>query len=110
LWLSGCVARIVKRTRFVLSGTVYEHASPEPVIAPGSVRRFVNGTEPQIIAQVPLTSGGSVVIHGYATHYTQEWVTVVWNDDNTQHFDCWVPAADVRRPAEGEWQGKYVQF
>lgn len=67
------------------------------------------GQWPEVIAQVPLASGGTVEVHGYATHYTQEWVAVVWNDDNVQHFDCWTPAADVRRPAEGEWNGRFVQ-
>lgn len=94
----------------MLDGTAYEHANPEPVLAAGSVRRFQPGTEPMVIAQVPLAGGGSVEVHGYATHYNREWVTVVWNDDNIQHFDCWVPAADVRRPGEDEWRGRYVAF
>lgn len=94
----------------MLDGTEYEHANPTPELAAGSVRRFVSGTEPHIIAQVPLAGGGTVEVHGYATHYTREWVAVVWNDDNIQNFDCWVPAADVRRPAEGEWRGRYVAF
>jgi hypothetical protein len=104
------VGRIEKRTKFKLEGSTYDHAAPEPELAAGSVRRFELGAEPHVIAQVPLADGGTVEVHGYATHYNQEWVAVVWNDDNIQHFDCWVLAADVRRPGEGEWHGKYVQF
>lgn len=104
------VARIEKRTKFTLDGTTYEHANPRPELAAGSVRRFPAGTEPEVIAQVPLAGGGTVEVHGYATHYNREWVTVVWNDDNIQHLDCWAPAADVRRPGEGEWHGRYVAF
>lgn len=106
----GEVGRIEKRTRFTLVGTTYKHANPEPELPAGSVSRFEHGTEPQVIAQVPLAGGGTVEVHGYATHYTREWVAVVWNDDNIQHFDCWTPAADVRRSAEGEWRGRYVPF
>jgi hypothetical protein len=102
------VGRIEKRTKFVLDGMTYEHANTEPELAAGSVRRFELGTEPQVIAQVPLAGGGTVEVHGYATHYNQDWVSVVWNDDNFQHFDCWTPAADVRRPMGGEWRGRYV--
>lgn len=108
--LSGVVTRIEKRTKFILDGTTYEHANPHPQLAPGSVRRFIRGTEPEVIAQVPLVGGGTLEIHGYATHYTREWVTIMWGDDNAQVFDCWVPAQDVRRAGEGEWRGGYVAF
>lgn len=102
------MARIDKRTKFQLDGIAYEYADPKPELAAGSVRRFTTGEEPRVIAQVPLAGGGAVEVHGYATHYTREWVTVVWNDDNIHHFDCWVPATDVRRPGEGEWRGRFV--
>lgn len=97
--------------KFVLHGAEYEHADLRPELAPGSVRRFVYGGEPKVIAQVPLVAGGTVEVHGYATHYSQEWVSVEWTDDVFSHCTCWVPAADVRRPREeSEWHGRYVQF
>ena len=98
------------QTKFVQGGAEYEHADPQPALAPGSVRRFVYGQELHVIAQVPLKAGGTVEVHGYATHYNQDWVTVVWTDEVFSHCACWVPAADVRRPGEGEWHGRYVQF
>ena len=98
------------QTRFTLRGTEYEHANPKPLLAAGSVRRFVYGEEPKVIAKVPLAGGGTVEVHGYATHYNQEWVSVAWTDDQSQHGTCWVPATDVRRPGEGEWDGRFVQF
>ena len=97
-----------KRVRFVQGGVEYEHADPQPEMAPGSVRRFTYGTEPHVIAQVPLAGGGTVEVHGYAAHYSREWVSVEWNDDDIHQFSCWVPAADVRRPGEGEWRGRYM--
>jgi hypothetical protein len=97
---------IEKRVRFVLGGTVYVHADPVPDV--GEANRFGYGDEPKVIAQVPLEDGDTVEVHGYATFYTQEWVTVDWNDDNYQHFNAWIPATNVRRPLEGEWQGRYV--
>ncbi|QDG88882.1 hypothetical protein [Pseudarthrobacter sp. NIBRBAC000502770] len=98
------------QAKFVLDGAEYEHADPRPELAPGSVRRFVYGGEPKVIAQVPLKSGGTAEVHGYATHYNQEWVNVVWTDDVFSHCSCWVPSADIRRPAEGEWRGRFVQL
>ena len=97
-------------TLFVQDGTEYEHADPRPKLASGSVRRFVYGGEPKIIAQVPLQGGGTVEVHGYATHYSQDWVSVAWADEVYSHRTCWVPATEVRRPAEGEWRGRFVQF
>lgn len=102
------MSRIEKRIKFLLAGTTHEHANPAPEMAAGSVNRFTYGEEPKVIAQVPLAGGGTAEIHGYATFYTQDWVTVEWTDDNFQHFNCWTPAADVRRPADGEWHGKFV--
>lgn len=99
---------IEKRTKFLQGGQTFEIADLTPELAPGSVRRFTWGDEPQVIAQVPLASGGTLEVHGYATHYTKDWVSVQWNDDRIQNVNCWVPAADVRRPAEGEWHGNYV--
>lgn len=95
------------RTKFVQDGIQYEHADTKPDLVPGSVRRFTYGAEPQIIARVPLKGGGIIEIHGYGGHYNSDWATVDWND-NVHHFTCWVPAADVRRAAEGEWHGNYV--
>lgn len=86
----------------------HEHADPSPDLVPGSVSRFVYGTEPQVIAEVPLVDGGTLVVHGYAAHYNRDWVCVEWNDENIQHFSCWVPATSVRRPDPGEWHGNYV--
>lgn len=97
-------------TRFVLDGIEYEHADPQPDVDVGRVTRFEHRTEPEVIAQVPLADGGTVEVHGYATFYTHDWVDLVWTDDKQQHLNCWVPAADVRRPAPGEWKGRYVQF
>lgn len=89
---------------------MYEHADTRPDHAAGSVTRFEPRTEPKVIAQVPLTGGGKVEVHGYATFYSREWVDIVWTDDNSEHMSCWVTATDVRRPTEGEWRGNYVQF
>ena len=99
-----------KPTRFTLDGVEYEHADPQPEVRVGHVSRFEHRTEPEVIAQIPLAGGGTVEVHVYATFYDRDWVNVVWTDDNFQHLSCWVPAAGVRRPAEGEWRGRYVQF
>ena len=104
------VAQIEKRTKFLLDGKAYEHADPQPELPEGSVRRFVYGSEPKVIAQVSLAGGGTVEVHGYAAHYNQEWVNVVWTDDASDHLTCWVLAAGIRRPTEGEWRGRFVQF
>ncbi|WP_285240042.1 hypothetical protein [Pseudarthrobacter sp. MEB009] len=93
---------------FVQDGQVYVHARHKPELTPGSVRRFVYGKEPKVIAKVPVKGGSTVEVHAYAEHYNREWVSIAWHDDGIVHQGCWVPAGDVRRPAEGEWRGRYL--
>jgi hypothetical protein len=104
------LARIEKRTKFLLNGATYEHADPQPEHTPGSVTRFEHRMEPKVIAQVPLAGGGTAEVHGYATFYSPEWVDVVWTDENYQHFDCWVPAGGITRPYGDEGHGRDVSF
>jgi hypothetical protein len=59
-----------------------------------------------VIAQVPLTDGGTLEIHGHATHWTN--VDVAWTDDRGSKYTCSVPAKDARRAAAGEWHGNYL--
>lgn len=93
-----------------MDGVVYEHADRRPDFAGnmGTVRRFTYGEEPQVIAQVPLANGGTLEIHGYATHWTQDDVDVAWTDDRGSQYTCWVSVDDVRRPLANEWHGNYL--
>ncbi|MET1085725.1 MAG: hypothetical protein ABWY04_01170 [Arthrobacter sp.] len=102
------MARIEKRTKFLLDGAKYEHVDPVPEMEPGTAQRFTYGEEPEVIAQVPLAGGRRVEVHGYAAFYTPEWVTLEWTGDNYQHFSCSTTAGNVQRPVEGEWHGKWV--
>lgn len=97
----------VRRT-FEMNGVVYEHAQRTPDFTGQTIRRFTYGEEPQVIAQLPLANGGTIEIHGYATHWTQDDVDVAWTDDTRTKYTCWVPAQDVRRPTADEWHGNYL--
>ena len=99
------------QTIFHEGGKQYQHSDPQPSFEPHAVRRFVYGQEPHVIALVPLADGGNVEVHGYATHWSKDWVSVVWTDEHSWHMNCWVPAMDVRRPSDdSEWHGRFVQF
>lgn len=91
-----------------MGGTKYEIAFRQPDLEGVTVRRFTYGEEPQVIAQVPLATGGTLEVHGYAAHWTPHDVTVAWTDDHGREFSCWVLASDVRRPAPDEWHGRYL--
>lgn len=99
------------RTRIVFfrqDGVDYEYDAVLPDLQNERVQRFPYGTEPQVIATLPLDDESTVEVHGYAEHRTDQHVSVAWSDDNLQHCNCWVPAETVRRPADGEWHGRYV--
>ena len=95
------------RSVFEMDGVVYQHADRRPDFTGHTVRTFTYGEEPQVIAQVPLANGGTIEIHGYATHWTQDDVAVAWTDDRGSQHTCWVPATDIRRAAD-DWHGNYL--
>lgn len=57
-----------KPLRFRLGGVDYEHEAVQPDFSGKVVRRFTYGQEPKVIAELDLTDGGTVEIHGYAEH------------------------------------------
>ncbi|MFD0044728.1 hypothetical protein ACFVGV_06010 [Pseudarthrobacter scleromae] len=98
----------MKTLIFRLDGVTYECGAEPPNFDGKVVRRFTYGQEPKVIAELGLVDGAALEIHGYAEHWTNDEVCVVWTDDNFQHCSCWVQAAKVRRPPEDDWHGNYV--
>lgn len=97
-----------RTVEFQQNGTVYQYESTVPGLEHVEVHRFTYGEEPPMIATLATENDGVVEVHGYGEHWTKDWVVVVWSDDNIRHCSCWIPAHDVRRPAEEEWHGHYV--
>jgi hypothetical protein len=62
----------------------------------------------RVLRRPPLVNGGTLEIHGYATHWTKEDVDVAWTDDHRSQNTCWVTTKNFRRPVEGEWHGNYL--
>lgn len=93
---------------FRQGGVDYEYTSPIPDLTAKTVRRFTYGQEPKVIAELELTDGRTVEVHGYAEHWTTDEVVVTWSDDDLRHFSVWVPAGNVRRTPEDEWHGHFV--
>jgi hypothetical protein len=96
------------RRTFEMNGTVYEHTDRRPGFTGQTVRRFTYGEEPPVIAQFSLVNGGTLEIHGYATHWTKDEADIAWTDDNGSQYTCWVAAKDVHRPTSDEWHGRYL--
>jgi hypothetical protein len=91
-----------------MGGTDYEYIGGVPDHSGQTIKRFTYGQEPQVIALVPLADGGSVLVHGYATFWSQQEVEVAWTDDRGSEYSCWVPAGQLRWPEAGEWRGNYL--
>ncbi|CCQ44333.1 hypothetical protein ARTSIC4J27_257 [Pseudarthrobacter siccitolerans] len=94
--------------RFQLDGVPYEYEWTQPDFTGKAVQRYTYGQEPKVIASLDLSDGRTVEIHGYAEHWTNDEVVIVWTDDNFQHCSAWMPTRKVRRPDGDEWDGKFV--
>ncbi len=95
-------------TKFVLAGVKYEHADTSRIWRLGVFAGSRTARSRRSSPKCHWSAAGPLRFTATRRHYNSEWVGVDWNDDNIQNFNCWMPAADVRRPADGEWHGNYV--
>ena len=90
-------------TSFVLGGVTHEFADPGRQMPIGTVCTWTPGEWPKVHAQVPLQAGGTVEVYGEATAWTPEQIHIRWDDDNKDTCQAWLPAFDVRRVTDSEW-------
>lgn len=88
---------------FTLAGVKYDYLAPEFEGDPEEVHSWEYGKWPHVEADVPLTGGGTVTIHGEASRWYHDQVIVSWRDDDRHTFWTWLPAANVRRLTASEW-------
>lgn len=88
---------------FVLAGVVYDYLKPDLEGDPGQVRSWEYGKYPQVEAAVPLVAGGTVKVYGEASHWGNGHIIVSWFDDPWHPHWAWIPAGNVRRLTDSEW-------
>jgi hypothetical protein len=88
---------------FTLAGATYDYLAPTLEGDPEDVHSWEYGKWPKVEAAVPLTAGGTVQLYGEAARWGHDHVIVSWRDDAGQTLWAWIPAANVRRLTESEW-------
>jgi hypothetical protein len=87
---------------FTLEGITYEYLRPDPGHDPEAAKSWTYGMYPKVMATVPLTSG-TVDVYAYANRWNPFHVLVTWQDDEWHSHWAWIPAGNVRRVTDSEW-------
>lgn len=55
------------------------------------------------MANVPLAGGGTMDVYAVAERWTPTYILVSWADDGDHKHWSWIPAGNVRRVTDSEW-------
>jgi hypothetical protein len=88
---------------FTLDGETYEYLRPDPGHPPEVTRSWEYGKYPKVMASVPLAAGGTMDVYAHADRWNPSHILVSWVDDEWHHHWAWVPAGNVRRVTDSQW-------
>lgn len=88
---------------FTLDGAVYEYLKPSVASSPEEIYSWEYGRYPKVMADIPITGGGTVNVYAHASRWTKDRVVVRWEDDADQWHWAWVPTTNVRKITDSEW-------
>src|SRR2546423_877238 len=88
---------------FTLGGVTYEYLTPDPGGQPEDARSWTYGQYPKVVAGLPLAAGGMVDVSANADRWNRTHVLASWLDDAWHRHWAWVPAGNVRRVTDSEW-------
>jgi len=88
---------------FTLDGETHEYLRPDPGNPAEETRSWEYGHYPKVMASVPLASGATVDVYAVAERWNPSYVLVAWADDAGHKHWAWVPAGNIRRVTDSEW-------
>jgi hypothetical protein len=88
---------------FTLDGETYEYLRPDPGHPPEETRSWEYGNYPKVMAGIPLAGGSTVEVYAVAERWNPSYVLVAWADDAGHKHWAWVPAGNIRRVTDSEW-------
>ncbi|SDK78650.1 hypothetical protein [Arthrobacter sp. ok362] len=88
---------------FTLDGTTYEYLRPDPGHPAEEARSWEYGNYPKVMATVPLAGGATVDVYAVAERWNPSFILVAWGDDEDHKHWAWIPAGNVRRVTDSEW-------
>lgn len=106
----AAVARMLGRGRYVygmasftLDGETFEYLRPDPGHSPEEAKSWTYGSYPKIRASLPLADGGTVSVYAHAERWNPSHILVRWADDGDHGHWAWIPAGNVERVNDSEW-------
>ncbi len=87
---------------FTLDGVNYEYLMPDPG-HPEDIHSWEYGKYPRIMVTLPLAGGATVDVYAVADRWNPSHILVSWPDDAGHGHWAWVPAGNVRRVTDSEW-------
>lgn len=87
---------------FALDGETYGYQTPGGG-DPEQIHSWAYGAYPKIRAALPLTKGGTVTVYGHAQRWSPTHILIAWTDDTGHAPWAWVPAGNVERVTDSEW-------
>jgi hypothetical protein len=88
---------------FTLDGATYEYLRSAAGHSTEATRSWEYGKYPKIMASILLADGGTVDVYAVAQRWNPSSVMVAWDDDDDHAHWAWVPAGNVRRVTDSEW-------
>lgn len=88
---------------FTLAGAAYDYLKPSSGHPPEACHSWIYGQYPKVLAAVPLTDGGTVDVYAHAERWNPSKIIVSWLDDDRHPHWAWIPAGNVRRVTDSEW-------
>jgi hypothetical protein len=88
---------------FTLDGETYEYLRPDPGHPPDKIRSWEYRDYPKIMASVPLPRGATMDVYAVAEGWNLSYILVSWADDGDHAHWAWIPADNVRRVTDSEW-------
>ncbi|MET4094549.1 hypothetical protein [Arthrobacter sp. UYCu712] len=88
---------------FTLDGVTYEYLMPDLDHSPDDTHSWTYGQYPKIVASVLLADGGTVDVYAQADRWNPSQILVSWQDDDYRPHWAWIPAGNVRRVTDSEW-------
>jgi hypothetical protein len=87
---------------FTIDGQTYEYLRQDP--GPHeNIQSWEYGSYPKIMAKLPLADGSTVDVYSPASRWNPSHILVAWQDDDKRPHWAWIPAGNVRRVTDSEW-------
>lgn len=94
---------IYRMAAFTLDGEMYEYLKPDPGHQPEDTKSWTYGNYPKVIATLPLADGGTIGVYAVAERWNPSCVLVSWAGDGDHARWAWIPAGNIRRVTDSEW-------